>query len=293
MAKLYRYLKKTVMFFIVTLVIFNILMFVFAVYEYSVSWGENSSWCTKEQVLKSDKERQRTVILVHGFGGSPFDFKPLALRLKKSGFFVRIPIMPGQTKDYFAYSRGQYSSTFFTKWLREIIKEEQKRFDTKPYLVGFSMGGTLSTILAAQEEVEKLVLIAPFYSLPQHHDAVVGINKLFGFILPVVPKLASGQLYSKQGRNSYIPGTYLVSALGFRQLHFLTLDAIDVAPQLSCPTFIAASRNDKVISFAKIEELFSKHNNVTVKEYPRSNHIMLYDYDCDEIIADIVSFCNE
>ena len=182
MTKLYRYLKKTVMFLIVILVIFNILMFVFAVYEYSVSWGENSSWCTDEQVLNPEKTRQRTVIMVHGFGGSPFDFKPLALQLKKMGFFVRIPIMPGQTKDYFAYSRGQFSPTFFIKWLGEIIEEEQQRFGTKPYLVGFSMGGTLSTVLAAEGGIEKLILVAPFYSLPQHHDTVVSFNKLFGFI---------------------------------------------------------------------------------------------------------------
>ena len=109
----------------------------------------------------------------------------------------------------------------------------------------------------------------------------------------MVPKLASGQLYSKEGRNTYVPGTFLVSSLAFRQLNFLALEAIEAAPQLSVPTFIAASRNDKVISFAKITELFSQHNNVTINEYPRSNHIMLYDYECDAIIADVVSFCNE
>ncbi|MEX2666524.1 alpha/beta hydrolase [Candidatus Uabimicrobium amorphum] len=281
------------MFFIVMLVIFNIWIFVFAIYEYSVSWGENTSWCTEEQLLKPEQDSRRCVVMVHGFGGSPFDFKPLASQLAKNGFLVRIPIMPGQTKDYLAYNRGKFTHAFFIKWLREIIKEEQERFGRKPYLIGFSMGATLSTVLAAEDGIDKLVLIAPFYSLPKYHNALVNFNKLFGFVLPVVPKLASGQLYSKEGRNTYIPGTFLVSSLAFRQLNFLASEAIDVAPKLSIPTLIVASRNDKVISFAKINELFSQHSNVTINEYPRSNHIMLYDYECDAIIADVVSFCNE
>ncbi|WP_372367399.1 alpha/beta hydrolase [Candidatus Uabimicrobium sp. HlEnr_7] len=280
------------MFIFISIVIFNILMLIFAIYEYKVSWGKNENWCTQGQTLEPlKKNRKRSIIMIHGFGGSPFDFKPLALRLQEEGFTIRIPIMAGQNKNYFAYNRGQFSSEFFIAWLHDIIDEENERFDNKPYLVGFSMGGTVSTVVAQEENVEKLILLAPYYSLPIQNNTIVTINKVLGLIMPIVPKRASGQVNSDEGRNRYIPGTFIVSSLAFLQLNDLAIEARKIAPQLALPIFIAASKNDGVASFEKINDLFSKNTFTKIKEYPKSNHIMLYDYDFEEIIKDVVSFC--
>ena len=290
MNKVYNFIKTLLRSAAIAIVILNVWILLFSIYEYHSSWN-NFEWCNEPQLLlPEENNRNRSIVMIHGFGGSPFDFKPLAKELQQQGFTVRIPILPGQNKDFFAYNRGTFDANFFEKWLYDILMEEQKRFGKKPYLVGFSMGGTLSTILAKQQQVSKLVLIAPFYSLPQNNDLIVAINQTLGFILPVVPKVANGQVYSVVGHNAYKPGTFLVSSFAFLQLNTLAVKARSIAPQLDIPIFIVASSNDKVASFTKIQELFARNSHAEIHDYPDSNHIMLYDYPHKKIILDILSF---
>lgn len=59
--------------------------------------------------------------------------------ISERGFRVVIPVVPGQTKATLAYKRANYTPEFYVDWLAEIVEQETKRFDKKPYLVGFSI----------------------------------------------------------------------------------------------------------------------------------------------------------
>ena len=48
---------------------------------------------------------KETIILVHGFTGSPYDYRTLAESLRDSGYRVVIPVVPGQTKATLVYRR--------------------------------------------------------------------------------------------------------------------------------------------------------------------------------------------
>jgi carboxylesterase len=237
------------------------------------------------------KSRERSVILVHGFTGSPFDFKTLAMRLSQAGFYVVIPVVPGQTRGTFAYERGSYTPKFYEDWLSKLVEKENVRFGKKPYMVGFSLGGALATIMASRGGVARLVLLAPYYSLPQMNNLIVSMTRVMKHVIPIVPKFSKGQINDPVGYGSYEPGSLIVSLSAFNQLQELAAAARRVIPEaLSVPTLIIASPHDKVASFARTESLFSAAQHTMIKEYIRSNHILLYDYDRDSIITEILNF---
>lgn len=87
------------------------------------------------------------VLLLHGFGGEPFEMLGLADALASAGFAVSAPLLPGHGQDVTAWSR-----TGFGDWYgaaREAYLDMQSRFG-RVFVMGLSMGGTLSLRLAQE-----------------------------------------------------------------------------------------------------------------------------------------------
>ena len=252
---------------------------------------------TKEMWIASSQELdpvgpavERSIIFVHGFAGSPFDFKPVGEKLSKRGFRVVIPVVPGQTEATLAYRRGDYTPEFYIDWLAKIVEQETKRFDKKPYLVGFSMGGALSTVVASMGTVDRLVLLAPFYSLPYANDLLWTLSRGLMWVMPIVPKLAKGRINDPEGYERYTPGSMIISLRAFDHLEELAVLARHSGPNITIPTLMLFSPNDQVGCFVHAKEVFTSQSNVKVLEYPRSNHVLLYDYDCEAVIEAMIRF---
>ena len=280
------------MFLILAVILANILMAVFAFWEADHGLELTNKWCLNSQTLNPSNST-RTAILVHGFVGSPFDLKPLAESLAKNDFKVVVPVLPGQLKKSFAYDRTKYSPTFFTNWLAEIIEIETEKNGKKPCLVGFSMGGTISTVVASQNSIEKLVLIAPFYSLVFADEFVHKSSRILRWVFPLVPKFKKGFINIPEGYDNYECGSYIVSLDVYNYLEILAGIANKVAPDISVPVLVVGSRNDVVASFDEIKETWNSNKNAKVLEFPDSNHIMFYDSNRDEIISNVTAFLVE
>ena len=285
-------MKKVIKFFVVLVVIViltNIFMAVFAFWEADFAPQSTNEWCLTSQTLNPSNST-KTAILVHGFVGSPFDLKPLAESLAKNNFKVVVPVLPGQLKKSFAYDRTKYSPSFFTNWLIEIIKTEIEKNGKKPCLVGFSMGGTISTVVASQNSIDKLVLIAPFYSLVFADEFVQKSSRILRWIFPLVPKLKKGFINNPKGYDNYECGSYIVSLDVYNNLEILAGIAKKVVPDISVPVLVVGSSNDEVASFDEIKESWKSNKKAKVLEFPDSNHIMFYDLNCDEIVSNVTEF---
>ena len=106
--------------------LFNLIVAELARREYLTPPGPDEDWLVREQVMVPPEGQPpgQTVILVHGFGGCPIDFKPLAAPLAKRGFRVVMPVTPGQGRDVHAHRRGEIMPEITLRWLREVIREE-------------------------------------------------------------------------------------------------------------------------------------------------------------------------
>ena len=96
-------------------------------------------------------------LLIHGYGGSPFEMEPLADPLRAAGFAVRLVCLPGHGDD-----ARPFTSTRFDDWLDCVEKayQDMAAQHSRMLLAGFSMGGTLALALAARYQRLGVVCIS-------------------------------------------------------------------------------------------------------------------------------------
>jgi carboxylesterase len=261
-----------------------------ACYEYGASSGKHP-WLTCTQVLDGKGgDARSSVILLHGFGGTPSDLRVLAERLADRGFRAVVPAIPEQTSTTFAYVRGRISPAEYADWLLDLIRKETAAGGQPPSLVGFSMGGALAALVAADHPVARLVLISPYFSLPERTQWAASTAHWLRWIVPVVPKAAKGQIMDPDGYRQYATGSYFISMRAVLRLAELADIARAKAARLTLPTLVVAAEKDIVASFAVTEGLFRGLGNARLVVCNRSNHIVTYDFDRDLVVKEVLAF---
>ncbi|QPC81406.1 alpha/beta fold hydrolase [Phototrophicus methaneseepsis] len=104
-----------------------------------------------------------SALLVHGFPGHPGDMRAIATHLHDKGWTVDVPLLPGfgsqiehlpeyRYEDWLAATRSH---------LGKLIANNQR----PNVLVGYSMGGAISMAMAADFDIDALILFAPFWRI--------------------------------------------------------------------------------------------------------------------------------
>uniref|UniRef100_A0A7C4EKG2 Alpha/beta fold hydrolase n=1 Tax=Fundidesulfovibrio putealis TaxID=270496 RepID=A0A7C4EKG2_9BACT len=105
--------------------------------------------------------RSTACLLIHGFGGAPFEMLSLAEVLRGLGCRVSVPTLPGH-----ATSVADWLTTGWDDWLacaeQEYLRLSQNH--ERVFVMGLSMGGSLSLALAQRHAPAGVVaLAAPVY----------------------------------------------------------------------------------------------------------------------------------
>lgn len=231
------------------------------------------------------------ILLLHGYGGSPVDIKPLADSLRNKGYAFYIITLPGH-----GTSPRDLHKTKAREWLTKAFAayEELKQKYPRVSVVGFSMGGAIAAIIAAEKEVDKLVLISPYFKSRKRWFYILNPTTWAGLlhkIVPFVKKLKIGQINSPEGIKKYN---------GYRHLPLTTVEELQKIGNLArekskaihCDTLWLHSTGDVVADFRMSLEVFRgiPAKRKYFKEYARSNHIILYDYDGPDAVKKIISF---
>ncbi len=91
------------------------------------------------------EEGSQGVLLLHGFGDTPQTLALLARRLRKSGYSVLAPLLPGHGRSMESFARSRA-----VDWItaaEDAYSGMRSRHNTVS-VVGLSMGGALGVILA-------------------------------------------------------------------------------------------------------------------------------------------------
>jgi carboxylesterase len=233
-------------------------------------------------------------LLVHGFVGSRRDFAGLGDYLAKKGFAVRLMRLPGHGTTPSEFARLKPGA------LLEAVREEYanlRREHRKVYVVGFSMGGALSTLLASREPMDGLVLIAPYYGVRYHWFYVLPAETWTALLGRLAPYVRKSERFVRVNDRSQVSNIFAydwVPTAGARQLVQLGRDARQetVLRAIRCPVLVLHSQGDFAASPKASAKAFALIGSQR-KEYvslTRSDHHLLWDYDRAEATRRVGGF---
>ncbi len=121
----------------------------------------------------------KSVLLIHGWTGSPSHLRELGMRLNNSGYTVYGVRLTGHCTNM-----GEMENVTSSQWIDDAQNGYNKLSENfnEISIVGFSMGGALALITAANNEVKSVVCISP---------ALIPLNKqayLVKWIRPFLPR---------------------------------------------------------------------------------------------------------
>src|SRR5712671_7482834 len=90
------------------------------------------------ETIDLQEEGSHGVLLLHGFGDTPQTLALLARRLKKSGYSVFVPLLPGHGRNMEAFTRSRAD-----EWIEaaKISLLELRNQSDGVSIAGLSMGG--------------------------------------------------------------------------------------------------------------------------------------------------------
>lgn len=116
----------------------------------------------EHQSFRHSTTGKAAALLLHGFPGTPAEMRPFADLLSSRGWAVAAPLLPG-----FGADLGKLPRISYQAWLhvaRAELRALRSEYE-QVIVVGNSMGGALAVRLAAENTVDGLILIAPFWKL--------------------------------------------------------------------------------------------------------------------------------
>ncbi|MBN2875000.1 MAG: alpha/beta fold hydrolase [Spirochaetales bacterium] len=120
------------------------------------------------------------ILLIHGYTGYPGELSYVADALFRSGHTVHAPRLPGHGTN-----RADFMATGARDWLcrvRDAYIELHAEYG-RVGIVGHSMGGALTLILAAEFAPPRIALLAPAVELS---DRRIPLTPLLGAFIPVL-----------------------------------------------------------------------------------------------------------
>jgi carboxylesterase len=123
-----------------------------------------------------DAPGSRALLLFHGYNDSPQSLDGIARRIHAAGWTVRVPLLPGHGRSLRAFDAWRAEETF------AVARAEYAALRAVYPTVcvgGLSMGGALACWLAAEADVDGVVLYAPMLFVPRPMEVAVHTSRLW------------------------------------------------------------------------------------------------------------------
>ena len=117
------------------------------------------------QPFTFEGSRSHGVLVIHGFTATPGTVLPLGQAVAQDGHYVRGILLPGHGTTIEDMQRTNWKDWYDAAF---NAYDEMARICKKVSVVGLSMGGALTCLLAEHRPVHKAVPIAPALKILQH-----------------------------------------------------------------------------------------------------------------------------
>jgi carboxylesterase len=223
-------------------------------------------------------------LLLHGFSGSPLEMRPLGEYLAARGITVAGVRLAGH-----GTRPADLKGLTWHDWVKSAATglAELKNKCSRVYLVGFSMGGTISLHLAANYRVEGVIAVCA----PVYLDLRLYLRHPFRYLLSFKREVDHNIKDPRARKNHYAyksapPGAVL-------QLFKLMRLVRSELKTVSCPALLFHSRGDCIVPPGNGPFILENLTGAADKKLIRlenSGHMAVIDYDKDRVMSEAYRF---
>lgn len=229
------------------------------------------------------------VLLVHGGGDTPQTMTHIAQALADAGYTVSAPLLPGHGRDLVSFDASGGDA-----WFDAVHAEFMALRQSHEWVgvVGLSMGGALSARLAADtQEVDALVLLSPYLSMPASGALLARTAAVWGLFFPAV-RTASDRSVLDPAARAVSLGYGAFTHRSLRALRLTAMRGYAGLPAITAPTLVMQSTTDNRISTAATQRAFD-HLGAPKKELEwieGAGHVITVDYGWQRVAERTVSW---
>ncbi|MBU3923467.1 MAG: alpha/beta hydrolase [Nanoarchaeota archaeon] len=245
---------------------------------------------TKEFTLQGSNET--CWYLIHGYTSTPDEMTELAQTINNEfNETVVVTRLKGHSQ-----TPSQILNLSLEDWYNQVDQETDTLKETcnKINIIGISFGGTLATRLAEEKNLNNIYLLAPYLKTPYKFYYILKPEtylETFGPIMHYSKKTKIAQINSPEELDKHIaywnlPFEPVLNSKDFIKQTKENLNKIEE------PLLIQHSKNDKTSDVETSKTILEKSSSKT-KElilFEKSNHIIIEDYDKEEIMQNIIEF---
>ncbi len=187
------------------------------------------------------------ILFVHGFTGSPADFREYTKAYAEAGFDVYVPLIPGHGSHVCFLERlsGREMTIPFEPILTRLAARRRR-----VHLAGLSYGAILAAALSLQKAVASLSLFAPAFFLSRDREKGVRMVKRLG-LEQVRGRVAKPGVKTDRGQSNGEELTYNDAPLRPAvDLYDLTAKIRQRLRQTTAPVFAVHGEDDLTAPFA-------------------------------------------
>ncbi len=213
-------------------------------------------------------------LCLHGLTGTPYEVRPLAAALAASGIRAVGPWLPGHDS-----TPDDLATTSCLQWLEAARVHLRKLRDRheRVFVTGMSMGGLLALALAAEEEVDALVVVGTPLRLSRPVTLLVPLAK---YVHRFLVKTDGSDIRDDAARDRH-PGYSKMPLASIHELVRLQRRVRGELSRVSAPILIAHGALDQTAKPANVREIFdavsSAEKETLILE--ASGHVCPVDFD--------------
>ena len=134
----------------------------------------------KPQYLNPDGSADALVICLHGFTGTPYEVAPAVRAIANMGLSTVSPLLPGhgyRERDDQEREFARITKENMLAAARQEIARAREQY-TRVGMFGFSMGGAIALMMAAEGLLDACAVAAPALRLPRKAE-ILTVSSLF------------------------------------------------------------------------------------------------------------------
>ncbi len=226
-------------------------------------------------------------LLIHGFTGTPKEMRLLGDHLAGAGHTVLGIRLTGHATDIDDMRRARYHD-----WLADAEAGYQmlRRGCEEVFVMGLSMGGALSLMLAAHYPVAGVVAMSTPLKLPS--DPRLAFAKPLSLVMKDAAKGPPDWDDMALRRDHISYPAYPVRAAA--ELRDLVRELRATLPQVAAPILLVQAKRDTSVPASSVEDLFARvaSKDKEILWLEKSGHIVIRDSEREVVFAAISDFVN-